>query len=80
MDAVARDIVHHFLNHGYQAKHMVVTIDKLPARRVGGGEGPRIESAGGKQVNDSASLCLVKPNTVKTEAKMALKNMDNINL
>jgi type I restriction enzyme R subunit len=29
LDAVAKDIVHHFLNRGYQGKAMVVSIDKL---------------------------------------------------
>lgn len=29
LDAVAEDIVHHFLNRGYQGKAMVVSIDKL---------------------------------------------------
>ncbi len=29
LDAVAKDIVHHFLNRGYQGKAIVVSIDKL---------------------------------------------------
>jgi type I restriction enzyme R subunit len=34
LDAVARDIVHHFLNQGYQGKAMVVSIDKLTALKM----------------------------------------------
>ena len=34
LDAVARDIVHHFLNRGYQGKAMVVSIDKLTTLRM----------------------------------------------
>ncbi|HLS29078.1 MAG TPA: hypothetical protein VK041_10535, partial [Opitutales bacterium] len=34
LDAVAKDIVHHFLNRGYQGKAMVVSIDKLTALRM----------------------------------------------
>ncbi len=44
------------------------------------GEGPRVEIAGGKLLDDLAFLRVVKLNPVKTKAKMALKNMDNINL
>ena len=34
LDAVAKDIVHHFLNRGYQGKAMVVSIDKLTTLRM----------------------------------------------
>jgi len=34
LDAVAKDIVHHFLNRGYQGKAMVVSIDKLTALKM----------------------------------------------
>ena len=34
LDAVAKDIVHHFLNRGYQGKAMVVCIDKLTTLRM----------------------------------------------
>ncbi len=34
LDEVAKDIVHHFLNRGYQGKAMVVSIDKLTALRM----------------------------------------------
>lgn len=34
LDKVAKDIVHHFLNRGYQGKAMVVSIDKLTALRM----------------------------------------------
>ncbi|MCF6312160.1 MAG: HsdR family type I site-specific deoxyribonuclease [Verrucomicrobiales bacterium] len=34
LDTVARDIVHHFLNRGYQGKAMVVCIDKLTAVKM----------------------------------------------
>ena len=34
LDAVAKDIVHHFLNCGYQGKAMVVSIDKLTTLRM----------------------------------------------
>ncbi|MES2997404.1 MAG: hypothetical protein V4733_11400 [Verrucomicrobiota bacterium] len=32
LDAVAKDIVHHFRNRDYQGKAMVVSIDKLTSR------------------------------------------------
>ncbi len=31
---MAKDIVHHFLNRGYQGKAMVVSIDKLTTLRM----------------------------------------------
>ena len=31
---MAKDIVHHFLNRGYQGKAMVVSIDKLTSLRM----------------------------------------------
>jgi type I restriction enzyme R subunit len=34
LDSVAKDIVHHFLNRGYQGKAMVVSIDKLTTLRM----------------------------------------------
>ncbi|YCM46316.1 type I restriction endonuclease subunit R [Verrucomicrobiaceae bacterium 227] len=34
LDEVAKDIVHHFLNRGYQGKAMVVSIDKLTTLRM----------------------------------------------
>lgn len=34
LDAVAKDIVHHFLNRGYQGKAMVVSIDKLTTLKM----------------------------------------------
>ncbi len=34
LEAVAKDIVHHFLNRGYQGKAMVVSIDKLATLRM----------------------------------------------
>ena len=34
LDAVAKDIVHHFLNRGYQGKAMVISIDKLTTLRM----------------------------------------------
>ncbi len=34
LDTVAKDIVHHFLNRGYQGKAMVVSIDKLTALKM----------------------------------------------
>jgi len=34
LDAVAKDIVHHFLNRGYQGKAMVVCIDKLTTLKM----------------------------------------------
>ncbi len=34
LDAVAKDIVHHLLNRGYQGKAMVVSIDKLTTLRM----------------------------------------------
>ena len=34
LDAVAKDIVHHFLNRGHQGKAMVVSIDKITALRM----------------------------------------------
>ena len=34
LNAVAKDIVHHFLNRGYQGKAMVVSIDKLTALKM----------------------------------------------
>lgn len=34
LDAVAKDIVHHFLNRGYQGKGMVVSIDKLTTLKM----------------------------------------------
>jgi type I restriction enzyme R subunit len=34
LDTVAKDIVHHFLNRGYQGKAMVVSIDKLTTLRM----------------------------------------------
>lgn len=34
LDAVAKDIAHHFLNRGYQGKAMVVSIDKLTAVKM----------------------------------------------
>ncbi len=34
LGAVAKDIVHHFLNRGYQGKAMVVSIDKLTTLRM----------------------------------------------
>ncbi|MGL5963003.1 MAG: hypothetical protein ACRCZ2_01180 [Fusobacteriaceae bacterium] len=34
MDAVAKDIVHHFLNRSYQGKAMIVSIDKLTTLRM----------------------------------------------
>ena len=34
LDAVAEEIVHHFLNRGYQGKAMVVSIDKLKTLRM----------------------------------------------
>lgn len=34
LDAVAKDIVHHFLNRGYQGKAMVVFIDKLTTLKL----------------------------------------------
>ncbi|MFK5921449.1 MAG: type I restriction endonuclease subunit R [Verrucomicrobiota bacterium] len=34
LDAVAQDIMHHFLNRGYQGKAMVVCIDKLTAVKM----------------------------------------------
>ena len=34
LDAVAKDIVHHFLNRGYQGKAMVISIDKLTALKM----------------------------------------------
>lgn len=34
LDAVAKNIVHHFLNRGYQGKAMVVSIDKLTTLRM----------------------------------------------
>ncbi len=34
LDAVARDIVHHFLDRGYQGKAMVVSIDKLTTLKM----------------------------------------------
>lgn len=34
LDAVAKDITHHFLNRGYQGKAMVVCIDKLTALKM----------------------------------------------
>src|SRR5690606_10928837 len=34
LDVVAKDIVHHFLNRGYQGKAMVVSIDKLTTLRM----------------------------------------------
>ena len=34
LEAVAKDIVHHFLNRGYQGKAMVVSIDKLTTLRM----------------------------------------------
>jgi hypothetical protein len=34
LDAVVKNIVHHFLNRGYQGKAMVVSIDKLRTLRM----------------------------------------------
>ncbi len=34
LDAVAKDIVHHYLNRGYQGKAMVVSIDKLTTLKM----------------------------------------------
>jgi len=34
LEAVAKDIVHHFLNRGYQGKAMVVSIDKLTTLKM----------------------------------------------
>ncbi len=34
LDTVAKDIVHHFLNRGYQGKAMVISIDKLTALKM----------------------------------------------
>jgi type I restriction enzyme R subunit len=34
LDAVAKDIAHHFLNRGYQGKAMVISIDKLTAVKM----------------------------------------------
>jgi type I restriction enzyme R subunit len=34
LDAVAKDIVHHFLNRGYQGKAMMVSIDKLTTLKM----------------------------------------------
>ena len=34
LDAVAKDIVHHFLNRGYQGKAIVVSIDKLTTLKM----------------------------------------------
>jgi hypothetical protein len=44
------------------------------------GEGPRVESAGGELLDDLAPLRVMKLNSVKTEAEMALKRMDIIYL
>lgn len=34
LDSIAKDIVHHFLNRGYQGKAMVISIDKLTAVKM----------------------------------------------
>ncbi|MDB4265469.1 DUF3387 domain-containing protein, partial [bacterium] len=55
LEAVAKDIVHHFLNRGYQGKAMVVSIDKLTTLKLY--EKVRIEwEAEKKRVSKKLSL------------------------